>query len=341
MGCGASSVGVGVVLKQEPEYVIYNGGPYEEDGALLYKASHLYLPRQVPDGTSVPGMIFMHGLVRETGMVHSPWSSFRHVAKSLARKGIASLMVGMPDNDDIKSSEEVDGIVRTFLPLVNLINAWPCAAYGRSCAAAIEHLRDCADKCAGVKVDKVGLMGHSMGGGGVLYAAAHQCKDTISCVLSLSPSHMAIHKPFDNIAHVKKFATGKLHSGEYGEGDIQYLGNIIAPTFIQGSQAEYNQEVAPGVGYSPNWPYFPSVFLQVGASQKELFVDDMKDRSWIEAHSSLLGTFDKSDSKKQHVAVKVVLDFLERHLLGKDKPPLPRPAVALEWEIVTEISPSS
>merc|ERR1711861_75227 len=85
--------------------------------------------------------------------------------------------------------------------------------------------------------------------------------------------------------------TGKKFSGEFGEGDIPLLKEIKAATFVYESQQEYNVPLMPpamsDLVANPMWPFAPSIFKQVGAATKELFVDNLvneADESCLLAH---------------------------------------------------------
>jgi len=227
--------------------------------------------------------------------------------------------------------ESVKAAVRKF---GGIGNAWPAKYYAKVLNAAIDHLVYAAHKFHGVTVDeaKIGLVGHSMGGAGVLYAAATDCVDRIACVASLNPSLGSIESPHDHTAQLEMYASGAPHSGEHGEGEMPFLKNIKAPTLIYGSQAEYNTELFPKSGAAPMWPVFPCTFQQVGARVKELYVDNLKMATCGEAHSwccypETTGTFAGG------VPLKVVLSFLRRHCAKTDESPPERPANALEWSV--------
>lgn len=160
------------------------------------------------------------------------------------------------------------------------------------------------------------------------------CVDRIACVASLNPSLGSIESPVDHSAQLVKYFSGAPHSGEHGEGEMPFLKKIKAPTLIYGSQAEYNTELFPKSGMAPMWPVFPCTFEQVGARVKELYVDNLKTASCMEAHCwccspQTTGTFAGG------LPLKVVLSFLRRHCARTGESPLERPTNALEWKVLS------
>ena len=210
------------------------------------------------------------------------WTYMEFLSREAASQGIAVLMIGLHDDDvgDMNSAD-VGG------PAGIDFNGHPQVDYSKYLRAAVDYLSAATSKVFGAQVDtaRIGLMGHSLGGGGVLYAAAHDCRDVISTVLSLNPCHLSQEAPNDNWKFGVKYLSGKDHSGEFGEGTLTHLSLIKVPALIYGSQAEYNTPLSPGAAVAPMWPVFPSVFEQLGSADKELYVDDVTENSAMVAHT--------------------------------------------------------
>lgn len=261
----------------------------------------------------------------------STWTGMTDLAQAIAEQGIVVLMVGLPDSPWLPDPE---------LGPAGKLNCWPAIDYARFLSAAIDHLCTVApERSVSVDTEHVGLVGHSMGGAGVLCAAAKDCKDKVAACVALNPGGPSNPNAFDALQGCAKYATGALHSGEYGEGTIEHLADIRVPTFIYGSQAEYNAEIV-GPGYATIWPVAPCQFEQVGASTKELYVDNLIDNPGTRAGKA--GTFAHvwmygKESVRTYgdgKPLSAVCSFLRRHLAGSSEPVMARPDNAKEWRVV-------
>jgi len=92
-------------------------GPfYLPDGAPAGKASRLYLPptNSTADGGPIPGVVMVHGFCTESwlagvatsaGLVGSlealDWTCMAALAEAVAAQGVAVLMVGLHDGDEL------------------------------------------------------------------------------------------------------------------------------------------------------------------------------------------------------------------------------------------------
>jgi hypothetical protein len=225
-------------------------------------------------------------------------------------------------------------------------NMWPAIDYSRFLSAAVDHVKKVAPG-HGVHVDehKVGLIGHSMGGAGVLCAAAKDCKSKVAACVALNPGGPSNPDILDRAENAKKYAEGVPHSGEFGEGTIPHLADVTVPTFIYGSQAEYNcGNIKPDMAVI--WPFPPSQFKQLGAAKKELYVDNLIDNPGHKVGDNKLGcqyahVWLFPEKGKEHMRsygdgkpLAATLSFLRRHLVGEKEPVMERPANAKEWEVV-------
>lgn len=350
MGCAGSKVRPtesGVVIKD-------TGAFTTPDGEHAGKASWLYCPPSAAAGTKLPAVVLVHGMCAEGWLADKlldikagdalgrdcdlTWKGLGDLAQGIAEQGIAVLMMGMPDHDEHKHEElrQVQG------PAAYLLNAWPAMDYSKFLSAAIDHLCAIAPTL-GVTIDtkRIGLVGHSMGGAGVLCAAAKDCKDKIAAVASLNPGHMSIRKPFDVEGRVEYFQKGAPFSGEHGEGKIDHLADVTVPAYVYGSQAEYNTELFKGMGEAPMFPAYPCVWRQLGSTTKELYVDNFKknpvkvDGTPQEAclyahvwflHEKVMKSYCDGEP------LGALLGFLRRHLAGASEARMDRPKNALEWE---------
>ena len=346
MGCGASSTAAGAPSTAGSNIVIKETGGFKlADGEQACKGSKLFCPPNVNAGSTVPAVVVAHGcgvegwvgdLVLDLLIAKKDWTWTYNTALStaLAEQGFAVLMIGMPDHDEQKyESPDV---------MAALMNAWPAADYSRFLSAAIDHLCKVAPE-NGVTVDKkrIGLVGHSMGGAGVLYAAARDCKDKVAAVAALHPGMISINKPGDHTEGAIKYLTGSPHSGENGEGTVEFLAEISAPTFIFGSQAEMNVELLKGQGMAPMWPVFTCQFEQVGARIKELYVDNIKENpgsaSGLHGGCLYAHTWFADDALLHNYGdgapLKAICGFLRRRLAGSMEAVMARPSNAKEWVV--------
>ena len=267
------------------------------------------------------------------------WTSVKDLAQAISEQGIIALMIGLPDDDEKKYAEhEWQG--------KGGLNTWPCKDQSRFLSAAVDHLLEQAPKHGmAVNKDRIGLVGYSNGGGGVLFAAGNDCKGKVAAVAALNPGLHSVHSVYDNIESCAQYAQGAPHSGELGEGTIECLAEISAPTYIYGSQAEYNVPFMPGEPPAcMQWPAYPCQFAQVGASVKELYVDNMTE-NWAtkQANGSLFLTSAYAHSWHCGEEIRVygdgkplaaLLGFLRRRLAGTSEQVMERPANAKEWEVL-------
>lgn len=284
---------------------------------------------------------------RLTGSLPYSWLYMMPLAKRMAREGFVVLVIGMRE-DTLSLAEKDPGFGKgANIAAKNLLKAnfmtWSTLTYARALSVAIDHLCEAAPQELGLSVDtsRIGLVGHSVGAAGVLRAAASECAGRIQAVVALNPSHLNVDSVCDRVAEVKQYLKGKNHSGEYGDGDIPHLGAVKAPTLVYGSQAEYNtQSVEPwlfayltGNTMASMWPKPSSVFAQLGAKTKELYVDNTTSVSSTKAHSWLGSGFlpHTLETFAAGHPYLVVSSFLRRHLAGSDEAPPERPANAKEW----------
>ena len=340
MGCCGSTP-----VADEP--IKHDSGPFHaRDGrsgrTLAGKDSCLWLPPKLPSGpvpgisAPVPGIVMVHGncmegevtgaimgAVQGTGSFH--WTHMNVLGEAVAKQaGVPVLVIALPDHDEDKY--KVEGLIES------LSNAWPMVDYANFLSTGIDHLIAAARK-VGVQIDtaKIGLVGHSMGGAGVLRAAATTCKERIACVASLNPGHLALEKAWDLVEPCAKYATGAPHSGEHGEGVIAHLADLAAPVFIYGSQAEYNMELVPGTGLAGMWPCYPDVYAQLGSPTKELYVDNLIDKTCLEAHTWFT-TKEDIGTYGDGLPLQALCSFVRRTLNGSTEALMPRPANAKEWK---------
>ena len=312
------------------------------DGAQAGKASKLFRPPGASAGTPLPAVVVVHGGVAQNLAVDQlfdqgfggalgrdvdwTWTGVKDLAQAISEQGIIALMIGLPDDDEKKYSEhEWQG--------KGGCNNWPCKDQSRFLSAAVDHLLEQAPKHGmAVNKDRIGLVGYSNGGGGVLFAAGNDCKGKIAAVAALNPGLHSVHSFYDNIDSCAQYAQGAPHSGELGEGTIECLAEISAPTYIYGSQAEYNVPFFEGSPYATAWPAYPCQFAQVGASVKELYVDNITGNSAIFAHTWLNGQEIEAYGEGKPLAA--LLGFLRRRLAGTSEQVMERPANAKEWEVL-------
>ena len=338
-------MGVGISCSQNVTQVTVaspseqDAGPFNlPDGAPAAKASRLYLPptnSTVNDGGSIPGVVMVHGFCAESwlaGVATSAhlvgsfdaldWTCMGPLAEAVAAQGVAVLMVGLHDGDE-QLYPELEGMQ------ASLINTWSQADYAKFLRVGIDHF---LKVCPQLDKKRIGLVGHSLGGGGVLRAAATSCREHVAAVVALNPSHMSVETPGDMFEHGVKYRSGAEHSGEFGEGNIAHLASVTAPTLVYGSQAEYNTPLKKlDDSVAPMWPAYPSVFAQLGASTKELYVDNLVAHTCTQAHCWLLGR-DNLRAFGDGIPLQVVCSFLRRMLLGAAEVPMKRPSNAKEWE---------
>jgi pimeloyl-ACP methyl ester carboxylesterase len=268
------------------EFVKDTGAILAADGKEAAKASCLFFSAEALKGQPLPAVVMAHGActqdwltdkvfdlavaTKAVGDRDSTWMGMQDLAAAVAEQNIIVLLMGMPDGDDEAYPELAEHGAA-------LMNVWPASDYSRSFSAAIDHLIKVAPE-HGLKVDekRVGIVGHSMGGAGALCAAARDCKDKVAACVALNAGSVSNPGVLDRLEDCKKYGTGKPFSGEYGEGTIEHLADVKVPTFIYGSQAEYNLGLDSS-GVAAMWPCFPSVFEQLGAGKKELYVDNLID----------------------------------------------------------------
>lgn len=343
MGCGSSSPVDPITPPVSAACTVIESGSTDK-----FKASRLYVPFDVDKaGEPLPAIITVHGAVAERSdtmmgraIFEIDWKYMDSLSEILASKlGVVVLMIGMPDDDEayingfVPDAIENSGI-SLMLKLIakpiatHFTNTWAACKYSESLSAAIDHLCATCPEKAGVRIDekKIALCGHSMGGGGVLFAAGVHCKERLAACVALNPSHGSVDRPFDNIEQCIQAGKGADHSGEYGEGTIAHLSEITCPTLIYGSQAEYNVKGPFGVAI---WPTYDSLFEQLtSAASKELFVDSLTQLSYIEAHEWLVPSSGLKIPLTEHnegIPLEVVCSFIRRHVCGSDEAPPDRP----------------
>ena len=351
MGCCASAsaeqevpikVTNGVEVKDVGNYKLPPTATWP-DGEPAARGSWLYCPPN-KTGKPMPAAVVVHGACSASGVgqlffdivldvgrdLDSFWTGMEDVAQAIAEQGFVVLMVGMPDHDEKNYPDKIKS--------GGMLNGWPAVDYARFLSAAIDHMIEVAPK-HGVTVDekKIGLVGHSLGGSGVLYAAAEDCKDKIAAVVALN--YGGTHSPTVDagLEGATKFATGKPFSGEFGEGIVKHFADVKVPTLVYGSQAEYNAGLIPGTP-AVFWPYYPSVYAQIGASHKELYVDNLTDNpgtakgyATAYAHVWCYGA-EPIKTYGDGKSLEAVNSFLRRTLQGSTEALMERPANALEWE---------
>merc|ERR1719502_580466 len=96
------------------------------------------------------------------------------------------------------------------------MNMWTPRFYAKSLDFAIDHLISMARMKCGVAVDpaRVGLVGHSMGGAGVLAGAGLDCRNKIKAVAALNPHFgFGYENLWDNVrSKFDKFLKEKPHT---------------------------------------------------------------------------------------------------------------------------------
>ena len=134
----------------------------------------------------------------------------------------------------------------------------------------------------------------------------------------------------------------------------------------QSSQAQYNTPIGGAAGSANVWPPVKTIFKQVASPVKEMFVDTVgvpenKDITAEEAtrinfvseggggmvpppltatsqpnlQKSHTITYSEQGVKENGdgVPLAVIQSFVRRHLVGTGEAPMPRPSIALEWEV--------
>lgn len=342
MGCSASSQ---ATPAPPPKCTIIDGGSTDH-----FKESRLYVPFDVDKaGGPLPAVITVHGAVAERddtafgrALFQVDWDYMHSISEYMASTlGVVVLSIGLPDDDEAYINgfipDEIENAGISLMlklvtkPLVTVFaNMWPACKYSEFLSAAIDHLCTISPEKAGLQIDvkKIALCGHSMGGGGVLYAAGVHCKDRIAACVALNPSHVAVNGPFDNGEQCIQCGKGADHSGEFGEGKIAHLGEISCPTLIVGSQAEYN--IKGPFGVAGIWPTYECIFEQLtSAASKELYVDSLTHLSYVEAHEWLIPTTGLKIPVTEHnegIPLEVVCSFLRRNVCGSDEAPPERPS---------------
>ena len=330
MGCSGSKKQPAPAEAPPAAELFIDCGPfYTKDGTLAGKASRLYAPGAGSASPS-PAVVMVHGSCSEIGETNKiiagalglsegfnlQWFYMENVAEWVAGQGYAVLMIGLSDDDGAGYADGANGVVD---------NSWPSAAYSKFLLAAIDHLAGSAAK-ANVPVDasRVALFGHSLGGGGVLHAAARDCKDRVKAVVAVNPGCARVDFGDCKWAEFAKWKEATPRSGEFGECAIPHLADVAAPTLIFGSQAEYNAAVE-------TYPRYDDTFAQVGAACKELYVDNLE-QTWQDAHTwcsrDLRGYADGKPAE-------LIASFLSRHLAGVEQAPPEKPSNAKEWVVVT------
>lgn len=318
----------------------YNSGPFlASDGkSEAGKASWLYKPRMNDDSVStspLPAVVVVHGACMEsqflgklTGLFSGSsltmdWTYMHLLCEELAAQGFVVMMIGLHDHDE-EVVPEAGGTK-------DIMNCWPCLNYSEFLRAAISHIQIAAQKHLDLEVDSknIGIMGHSMGGGGVLYAAGEHCRDLISACVSLNPQQVIVTETEKYFAEAVKFSNGPDHSGDYGDGHLAHLAKIACPTLVYGSQAEYNTFLMNNPADSM-WPSFASTFAQIPAKHKELYVDDMKELSCQDAHL----WFSKPRTYAEGAPLDIIMSFFRRHMLDSDEEVPSKPHRAHQYQVV-------
>jgi len=333
MGCGRSAAHM-----PAPEDT--SGGDMNGDAPGGEWRSKIFKPPGAsPSDKPYPALVVVHGAVDE----EHGWLAMRPLAEEMAKLGFIVLMVGMPDDDEtiVRKYPEAKTIygkmmaVLTVDVLMKVQNMWPASYYSKALSQAIDHMVKVApSKLGGLKVDtaRIGLVGHSMGGGGVLCAAARDCKDKICAVVALNPSHFGVETPGDNLDSCLQYGSGADLSGEHGEGVVPHLAHITVPTYIYGSHAEYNTSEFGGL--CPTWPNFPCVYEQLtGTTAKELYVDNVTDQTFIEAHCRMEATSEGLHSYEGGVPFECLCSFVRRHVAGSSEAVPTKPSNSKEWAV--------
>ena len=341
MGCAASNPQVA----PPPVPADAGGGDLNGDEAGGEWRSRIFGPPGADASANpYPALVVVHGLTKE-GI---GWLGMQPLAEELAKLGFIVLMVGMPDDDECivkryPDAKTVWGKVMAMAAMnaMKTDNMWPAAYYSIAMSQAIDHMIAVApSELGGLQVDpkRVALVGHSMGGAGVLCAAARDCKAKICAVAALNPGHVSVDGPFDNLDAVLKYGSAPDFSCEHGEGVVPHLANISVPTLIYGSQAEYNTgfEDMKGLGLAtlaPCWPSFPCVYEQLtGAPKKELYVDNVVDQTMLEAHTRIAeASADEMRSYQDGVPFEFLCSFLRRNVAGSAEAAPTQPSNAKEW----------
>jgi len=295
-------------------------------GGELFKASRLFAPLSLNKTKKYAALVVVHGLCEEKPGALSlyehdacDWTYMQYLSEHIAQDlGIVVLMIGMPDDDSKLFVDYPETATMKHKITSAMNNVWPAKYTSAALNAAIDHLIASAPDKLGVHVDpdRIGLMGHSLGGGGVLYAGAHDCRERVKAIVALNPSHFMVEKPFDYEDECVQFGKGVNFSGEFGEGEFPHLAQIVAPVLILGSQAEYNTTV-PGEPASACWPTYECVFEQVGAAKKELYMDNITDQSWLTAHIWMVHD-PGFKTYAEGMFYKIIANFCKRNLELED-----------------------
>jgi dienelactone hydrolase len=317
------------------------------DCAPRFAHARLFAPKQAADGP-LPAVVCVHGFCGEAtlkshaalhvmnaflGTHLGDWTYMQDMAELLAAEGFVVLMIGMPDNDQSHGSSGLRDWAMSHVG-----NGWPARDYSLALNEALDHLALVTREHLGQAVDpdRTALVGHSMGGAGVLYAASAHCRERVAAVVALNPAHMAVETHSDHLDECSKYTQGADFSGEFGVGELPHLRAIRAPTLVVGSVAEYNTDWLSFGRCCPTWPSYECVVAQVGAQTKELFVDGVCDPkspedSGLNAHVWLVGA-ENMAAYADGATRQVVCSFLRRHVLGSGEAAPARPANAHFWQ---------
>jgi len=325
----------------------------------LYKDSKLILPKGVRG--EIPVLIAVHGTTGESWLkgkllsmvltggdlektmeMDCGWTQMDYVSNAIVEEcGAAVMVIALPDDDEA--------------PEGGIANTWWCSYYSKALAAAIEHVCEAvpAESSGTLSVDKskIGLLGHSAGGGGVLFAAGADCRDLISCVVALDPGMFCCFKVYDYAEKAFEYANEEYFSGKGGDLQLDVLKNIKPSTkvFVHSSQAQYNTPIVlspPPRGMSSIVPNGPSIMSQIPCEKKELFIDnvgvpaDMKatpeeaNKIFMTSH---MWPFSANSVKSygDGVPLAAITSFVRRHLVGLAEEPMPRPSIAVEWQVAS------
>lgn len=324
-----------------------------------YKDSRLFAPTNHNATGPVPAVVIVHGMCGETEFkgdlafrfgfglrgLRSDWQQMQYVAREIAKQGVVVLMIGMPDNDKEVCGAKFPNLSKEqkkCMELQGILNMWPACFYSKALNAAIDHVCIAAPEHLGLEIDqaRIGLVGHSMGGAGVLYAAGVDCKDRVKAVASLNPGYLSVFEPFDvqgmgsdsliksNTAQYLQTKDKSLDVEGKVSARVAHLASISAATLILGSQAEIED---PKVS-TPEQPKFVDLFEEVGSFEKELFVDNIKS-SFAIAHT--WHAHENPDEMRKYaggITLETLLSFVRRKLVGSAEERMPKPDVAHDWK---------
>ena len=168
----------------------------------------------VDEGSGVDDVVGCFGVCAPTKFygrhLDTAWTGVKDLTHAISEQGIIAIMIGLPDGDEQQYAENEQ--------YAKGKNSWPCKDYSRFLSAAVDHLLDQAPK-HGIAVDtaRIGLVGFSMGGGGVLFAAGNSCKDKVAAVAAVNPGLHSVHSFYDNKEGCQRYAKGAPHSGDVRE----------------------------------------------------------------------------------------------------------------------------